>query len=233
MEKNAFKLLHDLESTWWYEGRARVVTRVLKHLTLPTDAEILDFGAGFGGMYKTLRAYGEVSAFEPEVAAKQYAQERGYKKIFNSVDEALSGSYDLIALFDVLEHIENDGAFLEKAHRALKPEGALIITVPALPYLWSAHDVTHHHFRRYTPHALRKVLGENAFSVSYLSFWNMILLVPAAIARALGKSGASSFALPRILDRIFYGIIWCETMLMSIAPLPIGVSLVALASRKK
>lgn len=232
MERTAFKLLHDLENTWWYEGRAGVVKQVLKRLTLPSDAKILDFGAGFGGMFNTLSQYGSVSAFEPEAEPKQLVSSRGYTTIYDTADSALSTRYDLIALFDVLEHIEDDRDFLVKAHRAMPKGGALILTVPALPFLWSTHDVTHHHYRRYTPETLRAALHAAGFEVQYLSFWNMLLLAPAALARVLGRTGETSFALPRGLDRILYFIVRCETLLMRLVPLPIGISLVVVARKK-
>ena len=62
-------------------------------------------------------------------------------------------AYDLIALLDVLEHVPDDLASLRAIHRRLKPGGALLLTVPANPWMWSAHDAAHHHFRRYTKSA--------------------------------------------------------------------------------
>ncbi|MGB4076295.1 MAG: class I SAM-dependent methyltransferase [Minisyncoccia bacterium] len=232
MDKGAFKLLHGLESIWWYRGRTAVVREALRRVTLPGDARILDFGAGYGGMQKTLAHYGEVYAFEPEASARKEATLRGYVRVFDSPEDALQEKYDLIALFDVLEHIEDDGGFLRKAHDALRPGGMLLITVPAMPFLWSTHDVTHHHFRRYTSRTLLHALTDASLSVPFLSFWNMLLFAPAALARLLGRSGETSFHVPRIIDQFLYGVVRIETYLMRLSPLPFGISLIALARKK-
>src|SRR4029079_14886838 len=68
--------------------------------------------------------------------------------------------YDLILLLDVLEHIADDVAALAAARRALRPGGHLLVTVPALPWLWSRHDEANHHHRRYLPRGLRRSLRQ-------------------------------------------------------------------------
>ena len=73
-------------------------------------------------------------------------------------------AYDLIALLDVLEHVPDDLASLRAIHRRLKPGGALLLTVPANPWMWSAHDAAHHHFRRYTKKQLERAVPAQAAS---------------------------------------------------------------------
>src|SRR5262249_12558836 len=148
MERNAFKLLHDMENSWWYRGRAAVVRGLISKEK--NKGKVLDFGAGFGGMYPELAVRGEVYAFEPDKEAQRTARSRPYAAIYDSEKEALDNSYDLIGLFDVLEHLPDDKYFLNKARKSLNKNGKLAITVPANPFLWSEHDVSHHHYRRYT-----------------------------------------------------------------------------------
>jgi SAM-dependent methyltransferase len=232
MERTAFTLLHESERSWWYRGRAAVVRAVLKRLPARPRRTILDFGAGFGGMHDTLSRYGTVSAFEPDEQARASASVRGYERIFGTVDPALAQPYDLIALCDVLEHIEDDRAFLARAKHALAPDGALLVTVPAMPFLWSVHDVSHHHFRRYTKRSLRDAFEESGYEVVFISYWNALLFPAAALARMLGKGGESSFRLPRVIDACFYLLVWIESLLLCFISLPFGVSLVALVYRK-
>jgi len=220
-----------MENSWWYRGRAAVVRAVLDRIDSPDGQRILDFGAGYGGMHDELARRGEVYAFEPDVEAQSQAKKKNYRAIYDSERAALGRRYDLIGLFDVLEHIEDDRAFLERAHDALEENGKLIITVPAMPFLWSVHDVMHHHFRRYTRETLRHALIRAGYTVEYLSHWNAALFVPAALTRLLGRSGESSFMLPRFLDTIFHTLIRTESALMRLTPLPFGISLVALARK--
>jgi len=231
MERAAFILLHESESSWWYRGRAVIVRGVLDQIRRD-NLSIIDFGAGYGGMYDTLAAYGTVSAYEPDAESNTVAQEKGYVAVYDSAASALEHRHDVIALFDVLEHIEGDRAFLQNAQSALTEKGRLLITVPAMPFLWSAHDEKHHHFRRYTRRSLQKVLEENGYEVERISYWNMFLFFPAATARLLGRSGESSFNLPRVLDTLFYMLVRLESFLMRLVPLPFGVSLVAIARKK-
>ncbi|MCR4280883.1 MAG: class I SAM-dependent methyltransferase, partial [Candidatus Kaiserbacteria bacterium] len=128
--------------------------------------------------------------------------------------------------------IEHDREFFLKAHGALKSGGRLAITVPAFQFLWSIHDINHHHFRRYTKASMCAVLNEAEFDIEYASYWNMTLFIPAAIVRLLGKSGDSTLKMPRFLDTIFFAIVKAESLLIRFFPLPFGVSLVFIARKK-
>ena len=60
-----------------------------------------------------------------------------------------ANSFDVIVASDILEHIEKDDEALKNWQRILKPNGKLLVFVPALKVLWSHHDVLNHHCRRY------------------------------------------------------------------------------------
>lgn len=231
MERAAFTLLHESERSWWYRGRAAVVRAVLSALPA-RPGSVLDFGAGYGGMHDTFARYGTVYAFEPDPEARAVAATRGYAAVFDAPETALSRPYGLIALCDVLEHMNDDRTFLLDAHRTLVPDGRLLITVPALSFLWSVHDEVHHHYRRYTARSLRAVLSESGYVVERMSYWNFFLFLPAAFARLLGKGGESSFRLPRVLDAFFFSLVRFEAFLLRFVPFPVGVSLVVLARKK-
>ena len=233
MERKAFELLSGMEKSWWYRGRAAAVRAALAHCGANRATDVLDFGAGYGGMHDELLKLGKnIYAFEPDAEAQKAAKKRGYAQVFSSESEALGRSYDLIGLFDVVEHIERDYEFLTKAHGALCAEGRLLITVPAFQFLWSTHDTQHHHFRRYTGASMRGVLDRAGFDAEYMSYWNMTLFVPAALMRLLGRSGESALKMPRWLDAIFFAIVKAESLLIRLTPLPFGVSLVVIARKK-
>jgi len=231
VERIAFTLLHEIEESWWYRGRIAVVRGILTRAA-QIPMTILDFGAGYGGMYDTLATKGPVFAFEPDAQARSVAQARKYEAVYGDLPTAFGRRYDMIGLFDVLEHLEEDGAFLTQAHNALVPKGQLLLTVPAMPFLWGPHDVSHHHFRRYTRHSLQRTLEEAGYTLDYVSYWNMFLFLPAAIARLMGRGGESALGLPRAFDALLYAIIKLEVLLMRVFPLPFGISIVALAHKK-
>ena len=59
-------------------------------------------------------------------------------------------SFDLVCAFDVIEHVDEDGASVAALGALLKPGGYLATTVPGQPWMWGLHDELHHHKRRYT-----------------------------------------------------------------------------------
>ena len=68
--------------------------------------------------------------------------------------------FDVIAACDVIEHIERDDLALAEMHRAVKPGGGIVVTVPQDPKLWSTWDELSFHQRRYTrPHCWRARCG--------------------------------------------------------------------------
>jgi hypothetical protein len=96
--------------------------------------------------------------------------------------------------FDVLEHIEDDRGALRELRRVVRPDGALVVTVPAYRWLWSQHDETHHHVRRYTRRALRANAEASGWRTSFATYFNTLLLPPIAVVRAFrrGESAGRS-----------------------------------------
>src|SRR3569832_2344911 len=118
--------------------------------------QALDVGAGYGGMAPVLLRYADrLEGTEPDQESRVQAVSRGYARMYEELDEA-AGPYDLAVFFDVFEHIEDARAFAAKAHTLLSPGGYLAMTVPVFMWLWSQHDVEHHHFRRYSKAQAKK-----------------------------------------------------------------------------
>lgn len=237
MKKEAFKLLHDIEGSWWYEGRKRVATKVLNKFLKKEKGQIkvLDFGAGFGGMYKALSEYGEVSAFEPDEEAKRSCEAYGYKPVFVNREEALNGKHgiSLIAMFDVMEHVKDHDTLAKMLYESLPKDGHVIITVPAFQWLWGKHDVEHLHFRRYTKSSIKKLLEDQGFEIQYASYWNMLLFLPAAIVRLLGKSGETTLKTKTWVNTVFGAVVGFERIFMPTTALPFGTGIVVLARKNK
>ncbi len=233
MERRAFKLLHDAESSWWYRARSNVVTRVMAKYSRSRNETILDLGAGYGGMGAILQHYGTVDAFEPDPEARQLLFQRGYRNVLShtEVNTLPHNTYGLVAIFDVLEHTPDDAAFLTTLFDVLTTDGKIIITVPAFQFLWSEHDVLHHHYRRYSKKSLRTVLEKCGYQVTFMSYWNMLLFFPAALMRKMGKTGESSLTMSNIFDAILFYIVKGESHLIPTLSLPIGTGLVAYAKK--
>jgi len=89
-----------------------------------------------------------------------------------------------VGLFDVLEHIEKDDAFLHGIWLSLKPKGYVYATVPVFNFLWSASDNYAEHCRRYNKKMVAKVTG-NLFTLRYFSYYFSFLFVPTLFFRTM------------------------------------------------
>ena len=233
MERSAYDLLQS-EKSWWYRGRARALAAALSGSRVPVLKNVLDYGAGYGGMRDELSPYGEnVCAFEPHSEARAMAEKRRYETVYAREVDAFAQKWDLIGLFDVVEHIDDDRGFFWRVREALNDRGWLAITVPAFPFLWSAHDVNLHHYRRYTKATLKSLLDETDYDVEYASYWNMSLFLPAAAMRLMGKSGESGLSLPGMLDAVFLRLITLETLCQRLISLPFGTGIVVIARKRQ
>ena len=91
---------------------------------------------------------------------------------FDSINSSeFSNSFNLITLFDVLEHIENDHNALLHLNKLLKNQQFILLTVPAFNFLWSDHDDALSHYRRYTKKTLSLVLENSGFKIIRISYF--------------------------------------------------------------
>lgn len=102
----------------------------------------------------------------------------------NERREDLRNAYDLIFLFDVIEHLENELPFLESIKFHLKPDGLLVINVPAGQWLYSRYDQVAGHFRRYSRKSLNSTLRKAGLSSITCSYWGLAY-IPLIVARKL------------------------------------------------
>lgn len=181
------------EHHWWYRGRRRVVCAELDRLPLRAGAAILDAGCGSGRMLEELARYGRVSGIELDAQAAQLAAARQRGEVRTGRVEELpwpDSSFDLITSLDVIEHTADDRLALAELRRVTKAGGWLLVTVPAYQTLFSLHDVANHHYRRYNRATLARPAGAAGWRVCRLTYFNSLLLAPAAAVR-LAQRGRS------------------------------------------
>jgi SAM-dependent methyltransferase len=77
--------------------------------------------------------------------------------------------FDMIGAFDVVEHLPDDLRIFRSIQSMLKPNGMLLLTVPAHQSLWSYFDEVSHHCRRYEKSDLRRKLNECGYEIEYFS----------------------------------------------------------------
>jgi SAM-dependent methyltransferase len=241
MERKVYEQMAQLDSRhWWFTARRRILDGVIERVVKPPkDARILELGAGTGHNLAMLSRFGTVEASELDPIARQLASDRLGRPVVEAALPDLSmfqaGSYDLVALLDVLEHVPDDEGSLRSIKQLLKPGAALLLTVPINPWMWSAHDVAHHHHRRYRKQEIRKLAEDAGYAIDLISPFNSLLFPPIAAVRLAGKltgKDDSDDAMPTapvnsILDTVF-GL---ERSLIGRVPMPFGVSLVAVLRR--
>lgn len=166
---------------FWSKHRAKVILDALKGV----DQELIwEVGGGDGRVGLQLAEKGIGLVFvEPlyegcaKIAKEGLPVYQGTLQDLQLPDNSLSA----LGLFDVLEHIEDDRAFLGYLFSKLEKQGKLFLTVPAHPWLFSQHDVALGHFRRYSSKALIQLLEESGFNVVRADFLYSVL-VPVAFA---------------------------------------------------
>lgn len=226
------------ERHWWFTGRRKVLAALIARLALPREARILEIGCGTGGNLAMLSGFGQVSALESDPAARAIAVEKTAGRFDiragRCPDEIpfAARSFDLVCLFDVLEHIEEDVATLEAAAALLARDGQAVLTVPAHRWMWSAHDEFLHHKRRYSAGELRRKIAAAGLRIAAFSHFNTLLFPLAAVVRVkdrlLGRDQASGHDVPpRPVNALFHGVFSAERFLVGRLPLPFGVSLMA------
>jgi SAM-dependent methyltransferase len=241
MERKVYEQMAQLDQRhWWFTARRRILAELIERVARPPkDARILELGAGTGHNLAMLSRFGTVEASELDSAARELASERLGREVKEAALPDLSmfpaESYDLIALLDVLEHVPDDKGSLAAILTRLKPGGALLLTVPANPWMWSAHDVAHHHHRRYRKSEIEKLARDAGFEIELLSPFNSLLFPPIAAVRLAGKltgKDDSDDAMPgALVNRMLDTIFGLETSLIGRVPMPFGVSLVAVLRR--
>jgi SAM-dependent methyltransferase len=219
---------------WWYRGRRRILRATLDELELPSPCGILDAGCGSGRTLDELIDYGDACGVDVSPAAVAATRARGHEAHVGSVEELpfADDTFDLVTCLDVVEHTPDDRRTLAELRRVTRPGGALLLTVPAHPTLWSAHDEVNRHYRRYTRGSLIDAAVESDWVVGSTTYFNAALLAPAAVVR-LARRGAptdkSELSLtPPALDRMLELPSRAEAALLrSGKRLPIGLSLLA------
>lgn len=232
-----------LEDTyWWFRTRRRLMRGLLERFRVPEGALILDAGCGTGGTYSALRDRWQVVGCDLAPLALQYCRQRGMD-IAVVADVAAppfrERVFDAVISCDVLEHVPDDELAARRLFETTKPGGIILVTVPALPWLWSEHDEALDHRRRYTREGLSGLLERAGWRMELLNYTVSLLLAPIVsfrMLRRLRRQGCEKrvdvFELPRPIDAFLGCISWVDAWLAMRVPLPPGASLVAVGRRE-
>lgn len=175
------------DGSFWFRHRNRCIVDLVRRF--PPAGTVWDVGGGNGFVSRGLLEAGFAAALlEPSREGAENARRRGIPTVVCATladARFRPGSLPAAGLFDVLEHVADDGGFLDLLHRCLAPGGRLYLTVPAHAWLWSDNDRHAGHFRRYGEPGLRRLLAGHGFRVDWCSPFFGPLVLPILLLRSL------------------------------------------------
>lgn len=228
---------------WWWSGR-RALIKFLIGNRVPK--KILDIGCGTGQTFNFLHEQfpkAKLYGMDSSAKAVRYVIKNGYKNVKKGSANRLpypNQSFDLILFLDVLEHIQDHQKAINEAKRVLIKGGRIIITAPALKFIWSDHDRKQYHFRRYSVSELKDLARNSELKLEFISYFNFFLSPVIIVFRLLGNLKPfanlnqynSSFnydiAHKKFTNRILERLFTTEIAFLRIVRYPFGISIAAM-----
>jgi len=229
------------ENYWWFIGRKQIIISTLQNqLKDKTNLKILDVGCGTGGTTSSLTKFGTTYGTDFSTKALQFSNKRGLNVLKSGVYELpfISETFDIITIFDTLEHIKDDLLVLKELKRILKNDGLIFLTVPAYQFLWSDHDVSLSHYRRYNAKKLSIVVERAGLKKVRISYMITILFPALAIFRLVSKLKKSNpnptpslIRVPKYVNKFLKKVLSLENKILQKINLPFGLSLICIVKK--
>lgn len=221
------------ENHFWFDIRRKWIFDKIRKI-IPPPAKILEIGCGTGNVSSFL-ARNKYNVFGCEYYAEAIDKSwPGFENIQGSAEELpfKDNSFDVVGLFDVIEHFENDKIPLTEAIRVVKGEGIIAITVPAQEELWSSFDEVSCHKRRYSKDKLNQLLLDLKLNILSVDYIFMSLYMPMLYMRRKGKENEDQFKINKLANIFLKKLFNVERLISRAVPLPIGTSLIAIAEKR-
>lgn len=251
MEEPDYQTTYDLEGdNWWFVGMRRISLALLGHGPgMPAEhrGQILDVGCGTGIMLEHLGHLGAPVGLDFSSTALTFCRKRGADRLIQARGEELpfaDGAFAAVTAFGVIEHIDADRIAIAEWARVLEPGGELVLLTSAYQWLWSGHDVSNHHTRRYRTAEIRDLCRGAGLVPAKVSYVNSILFPPilgVRIVERLRRGSRPPAAhkdtgeVPAPLNRFLIRLLDLERRIVArpgaAARLPFGVSIVAKATK--
>lgn len=232
------------EQYFWFRIRNKMILFLLKRFC-DKRRNFIEIGPGNCRMASTLIKLGfEVSVADIFRKSLKIAENTGVNKryLMDITKTPFRNHFDIVGLFDVIEHIDDDILVMKNVGKMLKQSGLVILTVPAHDWLWSRIDTISGHKRRYTLKRVQKILSDNGFEVVFSSHF-FVSILPLLFLRKIMNPDSDSetekkelekdfFYMPYIINNILYYISFFELFLLKFFHFPFGGSIVAVGRKK-
>ena len=250
-DPSIFSRLFEAEDKhFWFLARNHMIKTLVKSLvsSMAPGYKVLEIGCGNGNVLKALHhtcENGTVFGVDIFLEGLRYAKKRNIGNLIRGDIEHLpfKSKFDLICLFDILEHLQNDEKILYRLRELLSDSGYILITVPAHPSMWSYSDEAAHHCRRYELEELQDKLTGADYFVDYITYYMGILYPLLWIGRRIRTSSknrtindlaAEELRIMPIFNELLTYLLLQETQIIAKRMRsPLGTSIVAVARKKK
>jgi SAM-dependent methyltransferase len=229
------------ETLWWLIGRRTIIRRYFNEIQLAKETTtIMDIGCGSGGNLAVLSEYGTVFGVEVSPTLARRATARHVGQIIQADFRTLDSldHISIFTLFDVIEHIEDDNAFINNIPEHCSRPHYLLISVPACPFLYSQHDKLLHHHRRYSRRQLHTLLTSHGYDIitgsCFLSFLFPFVLISRFGEKLMALLGREPERVnlgrtPNLIGKFLIQVLNLEACLSNHITFPIGAWLFVIA----
>jgi SAM-dependent methyltransferase len=245
----------------WHAGMAAVTRALLPGVRLPVAPRVLEVGCGNGELLRLLATDlpdARLAGMDLSPVALRSAAEKGSSEgAAVALTQAnllrlpfANQSFDALLALDSFDQSAIDiDAALAEAWRVLRPGGFLLLRVSAYPWLYGPHDRAFNTGRRYAASEVRAALAASGFAVLHLTHANSLLAPPVVALRLLSRmanelrsrgilprpkqaaGGSSGVYASPVANRAVELALRAEAAWLRVAPLPAGLSLIALACK--
>jgi SAM-dependent methyltransferase len=244
-----FDLISGIEDKhFWFRSRNSIISSLVRQITREMEPGylVLEVGCGTGKVLNGLQEVcsdGVVIGMDLFFEGLKHARKRTSCHLVRGDVQSLpfAKKFNLIGLFDVLEHLPDDMKVLADIHSLLTEDGLLILTVPAHPSLWSNFDESSHHCRRYKLDELKNKLILNGYHVRYLTYYMASILPFVWLERRLKRlidtrsandQASDELRIVPVVNELFTWLLTQEArLIIARKRIPFGTSLIAIARK--
>jgi len=247
-KKEYFTSLSEAEKKhFWFRARNKLILFFIKKYCQKITKQkhrMLEIGCGNGNVLRYLRnnkidCQGGDLFIEGLIDCQKKVKAPLYQ--IDALRLPFRSYFDIVGMFDVVEHIDKDIKLLTQVHKALKPRGKILVTVPACKKLWGRYDEVAMHKRRYSKKELMKKIEDSGFVIERVTYFFSFLLPILILFRHINMKRNKNLTNDEFLKKeiqiipffntLFLSILGIERTLIHFIDLPIGSSLIAIAKK--
>lgn len=217
------------EDWWWFKQKDEMIMSLIKNKKL----NILEIGGNVDS-----RFLADIpNRYVIDIDRKSLEKIKCFKKYCLDVQKPLpfeKDFFDFVILADILEHVDNGSLVIRNVNAILKKDGILIITVPALKFIYSYHDVALSHKRRYYKNELKGLLPN--YKIIRMQYWNFFLspliICMRLIKKIINSKGTDVIRLPKIINKLLEHTLGLENILLNKGlNFPFGLTIILVAKK--